>query len=725
MPEIFKPEKFLKRNYWKFEDFREAVSRSSKRKIGKIPPNPKDQIPYYIQRIIDILKKESGKELFKKQILYKKFIIKPENIPSDYFKNVLLVNFAEILGHTREELREPQIRQAVIELFEKRIGQSFETYQVPEQEKQQLIQQIIEDQKRSLDTWFDYLTSPEAENYPTEFRYWIFAEVLRCGAYDEIRKEYNKRTETTVATFPELNSQALGLLIDELIRKEKGEPSGLTNLNEEQQKELQKLIQSEDFRKLYPWLLEYVNSLKLPEEKLIITEGKWKLFSQASNPKDLIKAIGGFNTNWCIAGEETAKNYLSHSDIYIYFSEDNEGNPTIPRVAIVFNRNLNQITEIRGISKGQNLDQYITPVVKKSLTEGLEIEEKKIILPGSERYLQATEDMNRLAEIYIKYLNNQELDLEELKFLYEIDRDIVGFGYEIDERINNILRRRNLKKDLSKIFNCREEQITTETIEITDETVVVYDYLVYLMPQKWTYFPKKLTFISGNADFSDSEVEDLGNLRIIRGDAFFERSRIKTLKNLEEIGGNTYFSNSEVEDLGNLRIIRGDTHFERSRIKTLKNLEEIRGNAFFKNSEVEDLGNLRIIEGDANFERSRIKTLKNLEEIRGNAFFKNSEVEDLGNLRIIGGHVFLERSRIKTLKNLEEIRGNAFFRNSKVEDLGNLRIIRGDAFFRYAPIKNLGKLEEIGGYFFVSSKDEELIRLLKERGFENKIVIRD
>ncbi|GIW66639.1 MAG: hypothetical protein KatS3mg095_0537 [Candidatus Parcubacteria bacterium] len=71
--------------------------------------------------------------------------------------------------------------------------------------------------------------------------------------------------------------------------------------------------------------------------------------------------------------------------------------------------------------------------------------------------------------------------------------------------------------------------------------------------------------------------------------------KIKTLNNLEEIGWNADFRNSQVEDLGNLRRIRFDAIFSNSKIKTLSNLEEIGRDADFRNSEIEDLGKLRMI----------------------------------------------------------------------------------------------------------------------------------
>ena len=67
--------------------------------------------------------------------------------------------------------------------------------------------------------WLDYLTGEEARHAPAALRYWAFVEMLKQGDYDPVHGEYNKRTNTTVAIFPELDQQALALVFDEVDRE--------------------------------------------------------------------------------------------------------------------------------------------------------------------------------------------------------------------------------------------------------------------------------------------------------------------------------------------------------------------------------------------------------------------------------------------------------------------------------------------------------------------------
>ena len=524
MPENF--EEFLKKKYWGEKEFREAVEKSSK---GKGVSKPTEKIPFYLERIKKVLEKEKWKEFFKKISLYQRFIIKPENIPQDYFKNVLLGNFAEQKGYSREQLKDPEIEKLIIDQFEKETGEKFVDYQIPEEEKERLVNQIIEDQKKSLDLWLDYLTSPEAENYPQAFRYWAFAEMLKLGTYGQERKEFTKRTEKTVAPFPELNPQALSIVLDEIKRKYSKEPSGLI-LSEEKRKEFQKILESENFNKLYSFALEYVKSLLLPEERLPITKGEWRVFKKGSDPEELVKAIQGYNTGWCIASEATAQSYLSRSDVLIFFSEDKDGKPTIPRVAIVTDGS--QISEVRGIAKNQNLDQYIAPVVEKKLKE----------MPGGKKWQKRTEQMKKLAEIYLKHYQGQELTKEDLRFIYEIDEEIEGFGYRKDPRIEEIIKERNIKKDLAKIFDCREDQISL-TKEEALKGDIKFHYgdldLHHLTSAKGLKLPKEIggsLYLSGLTSAEGLELpKEIGGSLYLSG-----LTSAKGLKLPEKIGGNLY-----------------------------------------------------------------------------------------------------------------------------------------------------------------------------------------
>jgi len=549
---------FLKGKYWKREEFREAAARSARREVGKIPPKPQEQINLYLQRLYKAL---TGKELredkelreelirkglperFRRFIIYrikKEYFFNPQEIKEDelnnLLKNILLGNFAELRGYTLEQLRNPQIRQEVIKQWEQEKGQNFETYQISEKEKGRIIKQAIKDQEESLNYWFNYLLSPEAENYPLEFRYWAFVEMLKCGSYDEKRRTFNERTKSTIAPFPPLNQQALAIVLDEIIRKQNKEPSQiLASLQDEnERKEFEKRLQRENFRDLYGFALDYVKRLVLPEERLPIIKGEWKVFKKGSDPKELVRAIQNFPTGWCIAGEGTAASYLSHSDVYIYFSENAEGDPTIPRASIVYNPKLQRITEIRGIAESQNFDPYIHPVVEEKLRE----------IPGGIEWMETMNDQKKLAEIYLKHLNNQELTQEELRFIYEIDKEIKRFGYGKDPRIEEILRSRNKREDLSTIFNCQKGEIAITKNEINNNTRIIYLPREHI---RLTKLPPNLEYAFCSLDLRNTSIRSLGKLKRVVGYLDLYNSQIEDLGDLEEVGGTICISRKQTK----------------------------------------------------------------------------------------------------------------------------------------------------------------------------------
>lgn len=76
-------------------------------------------------------------------------------------------------------------------------------------------------------------------------------------------------------------------------------------------------------------------------------QGEWKVYAQGSDPKEFARGLDGFHTQWCIAGEGSARSYLTSSGLYIYFSEDEKGESKIPRACIVASRD-GSVTEVRG-----------------------------------------------------------------------------------------------------------------------------------------------------------------------------------------------------------------------------------------------------------------------------------------------------------------------------------------------------------------------------------------
>ena len=461
------PEKFLKGKYWPSEEFREATEQTAKRteiREGEAVPNePEARIENYLKRFTDIFEREDERKKKRgiealKHLLHKKYIVKPENISEDYIKGVLFGNFAERKGYNRTQQRDPDIKQGLLEQFKAEYGHDFEEYTIPEEEQEGMRNMAVKDQESRLDSWFSYITSPEAENVPAAYRYWAFAEMLKLGSYDDDRKTYNKRTESTAANFPDRDQQALAMVLDEIRKKQQGETSAFILPDEKSQLEFKKRLETENFGKLYAFVQEHLKTLRFPEERLIITEGEWRTFPKGSDAKEVSQALEGFHTQWCIAGEGTAEGYLSHADLHIYFSKDADNKNTIPRACIV-NSEKGGITEVRGIINDedakQHLDDYITPKVEDRLKD----------IPGGEKWSGEIKDMKRLASIHIKHRQREELSKEDLRFVYEIDGKIQTTGYGKDSRIPKILKVRDIKGDLSSILGLSREEISTTTTE--------------------------------------------------------------------------------------------------------------------------------------------------------------------------------------------------------------------------------------------------------------------
>ncbi len=408
--------------------------------------SPEERIQTYIY---EILRPEDpdfpgeGLPKFKKYV-HDNFVIKPESIPESVF--VL-------------EQRIARERGQVIE--------------ITDEFREQKINELIGNQKQSLDKWIDYLASPDAL-YPDWFKYVALRSILEMGKFkkeqDANGKErgfFQKRTADTVAAFPTLNQRALATTLDTLNAqlteqtKAKNVRQKLTNLSTKlEPKEFQALAATEDFNKIYTQFL-----IELPEystEGLQEIRGKWVKYNQGSDPKPLVDSLEVYPLEWCTAGYDTAKTQLEGGDFYIYYSRDKDGEDKIPRVAIRMEGD--SIAEVRGIAPGQNTDPYITPVIEQKMEEfGKE----------GEKYKKRAKDMEWLAAIEKKMTKNEPLTKDDLVFLYEFNCQIEGFGYGRAPRIDEIIRQRSPKKDMLMLFDLLPQDVVFNThfLDIIEEKV--------------------------------------------------------------------------------------------------------------------------------------------------------------------------------------------------------------------------------------------------------------
>lgn len=118
------------------------------------------------------------------------------------------------------------------------------------------------------------------------------------------------------------------------------------------------------------------------------------------------------------------------------------------------------IAEIRGVGAGQNLDSQISDgsIVSAKLKE---------FGSKGESYQKKAHDMKLLTQIDKKNKLGLELTMAEIRFLYELDTQIRGFGNETDPRIQEIKNTRDVRGDLviAYDFKYKREEFSFTKLE--------------------------------------------------------------------------------------------------------------------------------------------------------------------------------------------------------------------------------------------------------------------
>ena len=405
-------------------------------KASNVSDKKRERLLKYFERLEELHNKVSktksvnGEKLLK-SFYYDLYVIKPENIPESYFQN--------------------QIRLAR--------ERGYGNIELTEEDKRGMTEEVIDDQKKSLDKWIEYfLYDEESKSYEMWEKYWVFQGLQNLGKYDKETGKFNKRDKTTVYPFPPVEREYIFTtlkLMEDFLKDKKSE------------EDIKQALSTGNFKLLYEYVIRQ-NFLK-GEHQSNSDDGKWIKYEQGSDYNILRDSLQGYYTGWCTAaGENFAKSQLAGGDFYIYYSLDKNGEAKVPRIAIRMDGK-DKIGEIRGIADNQNMEPEMMPILEEKLKE----------FPDKDKYLKKEHDMKLLTLIDKKVNNNIELTLDELKFLYEVNSKIDCFGYKKDPRIEEIKSKRNGRRDYSLIYNVKEEEVA-------------------LSHEEWLNNPEKFKALSGN-----------------------------------------------------------------------------------------------------------------------------------------------------------------------------------------------------------------------------------
>lgn len=279
-------------------------------------------------------------------------------------------------------------------------------------------------QRDSLDAWIDYLVEAE---YPMWFKYWCFKKIFRIGKYHESTNTFERRTPNSLEPFIECNPEIVSKIYNISLKHFEG-------------KEKNADIEAGRFDKLYYGI--YIETLKNKLAVQDYSNGIWVKYNEDSL-EDAIKlcdSLRGKNTGWCTDEYELAKEqicgsaYYPGGDFYVYYTIDENGDYTNPRIAIKM-KHKNEFNEIRGVGPNQNLEEGFELVLVNKLNEfDIDDDTKKY-------WVKLSLDSRELTRLLQKTKRKEKLTLEEIKFvfLFPKNEEFRWNNYEKLEKIKSTL----------------------------------------------------------------------------------------------------------------------------------------------------------------------------------------------------------------------------------------------------------------------------------------------
>lgn len=302
-----------------------------------------------------------------------------------------------------------------------------------ERQKHELIEKEREIQKESLEKWVNYLGDEHAP-YPLWFKIYAWDGMTKMGKYNKGKGRYETRNNTTIAPYPNPDPEVLGSVFEVINRYYGNNEKEFYTEDGERNIELEEVVKSGNFPKIYNAIEHDIAPIIEPPEKAEDVHGSWIEYGPGDED-DIARAAKG--TGWCVATPSVGRHYLEYGTYgdddwdddeeeheekssskakFILFHIQNPASGKLSKNAVASIR-LNpdgQVAEISGLKSGQALNDSLVSTV----------EEKVKMLPGGEKFLNAFADKQMLTRLDRKMQNGEKLTVDELKFLYEIDRPI-------------------------------------------------------------------------------------------------------------------------------------------------------------------------------------------------------------------------------------------------------------------------------------------------------------
>ncbi len=175
--------------------------------------------------------------------------------------------------------------------------------------------------------------------------------------------------------------------------------------------------------------------------------GEWISFNKGSQPVEVFQKIRNNNV-WQLTVKDLYDILVSH-DIYIYFVNDE------PKL-MIYVYDGKRVNGVFGYGENNSIEEEYLDELKKELSK-FKCQHNEI---GK---------VNNLKKLY-EIRNKEELDKEDLEFLYQIKVPVKGFNNEVEDMLDEILSNRDRNEDIASILNVDADKITDDIDELDDTT---------------------------------------------------------------------------------------------------------------------------------------------------------------------------------------------------------------------------------------------------------------
>ena len=222
---------------------------------------------------------------------------------------------------------------------------------------------------------------------------------------------------------------------------------------------------------------------------------EWIKYNKGSNPLEVLELVKDNNV-WNLNREEIHQ-VLDKNDI-LFFMVDGS-------IKLMIYVNGLKVNGVFGYGEKAKVEDIYLDDLKKELS----------LFKDNKEYMEKVNNHIQVAEVYKKFNNDCELNIDDLKVIYQVNKPLEGFTSALEQKLDEMKSNRIKEKDISEIFNVNEEKIAFDIDDVNEETEV---------------------FV-GNLSVDDYNLDLISNIKYVIGYIYLDNKKLKTKVHVKSCWG--------------------------------------------------------------------------------------------------------------------------------------------------------------------------------------------